>query len=43
MSEKKKSIFSKIRKPKKPSCCSFEIVEEDTEEEKEEQIKEKED
>jgi hypothetical protein len=35
ISEKKKLIFSKIRKPKKSSYCSFEIVEENNEKEKE--------
>ena len=28
MAKKKKSVFSKILKPKKSSCCSIEIIEE---------------
>lgn len=45
MSEKKKSIFSRILKPKTSSCCSMQIVEEPEQAEsvKEEQAQEKKD
>ena len=44
MSEKKKSIFSKILKPKTSSCCSMQIVEEpdQTKNQKKEQSQNKE-
>lgn len=34
MSEKKRSFFSKIFKPKESSCCNIEIVDEDKNKEK---------
>lgn len=43
MAKKKKSVFSKILKPKKSSCCSIEIIEEPHQEKSEEQKEDKRD
>ncbi|WP_272879109.1 hypothetical protein [Clostridium sp. Cult2] len=43
MAKKKNSVFSKILKPKKSSCCSMEIIEEPCKEKDEGETKKEKD